>query len=201
MVCAGGDIAGVRPQHRRAHHFPLAHRRDRDVAGNRPGKRFGKIVGLGQLGIGNLAFLRFLGDCAVSHSQCGAVGLPALGGQIDEQFARGSRPAADGTDRPWRGAAAGGHSIVGRQGRVGHDEPHSRRVQSQFLRGGLRDLGARALTHLDLARHHGDGSVAIDMQPRGDIRGAAASKSSSPPAAATPAALLRHRNLARNGDQ
>src|SRR5262249_21742907 len=120
MVRPRGDIAGVRPPYRRAHHLPIAYRSEGDVAGNRLGERFGEIVGLSEFGVSDLVIGRFLCNRAVFYSQSGAIGLPSRGGQVEKQLARGGRSAADRRDGPWRRAAARSYALVGRQGGVGH---------------------------------------------------------------------------------
>ncbi len=128
----------------------------------------------------------------------GPIDLPALGGQVQQKFAGGGRPATDGRHRPGRTAAAGGRAVVGRQNGVGHDQADMGRVQPQFFRGSLGEFRAGALPHFDFARHDGDGPVAINMQAGSNVRRATPTES---PAASPPPAALGQGDLAANRDQ
>ena len=130
--------------------------------------------------------------------QPGAVRFPATAARSTSNSRAAAAPLRTEGTVARRGAAAGGHAVVGHMGRVGHNEQDARRVHSQFLGGGLRDFGPRALPYLNFARHYSNRSVAVDVQPSRDIRRPASAE--SPPAAAS-AAALGQRHVARYGNQ
>ncbi len=89
------DLSAVGPRNRSAQHFPLLDRRHCDVPGDRSGERLGKVFRLGQFGIGDRAIRRRMRDRPLAHPKRRSVHLPALGGQVQQKFAGGGRPATD----------------------------------------------------------------------------------------------------------
>src|SRR5437879_6204441 len=97
------------------------------------------------------------------------VGLPLLGGEIDEELAGrgGDYPQLWGHRRG--GAAAKRAHVEGGQPGVGHHQLNGRDRGSQLLRHDLGEGGADVLPHLYLARVDSDLAVLADVQPGADI--------------------------------
>ena len=144
---------------------PLADRRDGCPIARRLLERCGQFVVSRQFFVANGAIACRIDDSAVACSQPRAIRLPPLRGQVDEGFARGRSTSAHARNRARRRPTAGGASVVGHEGRIGHHQSHAIHRHAQFLGRGLGQLGARALAHFDLAGHDRDHAVGSDVKP------------------------------------
>ena len=72
-------------------------------------------------------------DAAIGRYQRGAIGIPGLRGEVDQQLARGRGYFAQAQSHIRRGTASGGSAVVGSQIRVGHHEAHRSHGQAQFF--------------------------------------------------------------------
>ena len=92
---------------RRAHHPPLVHRREADIAGSALLEGLGGLAAFGQVGISQRALAGGVGDLAVANLQGACFRRSISGGQLHQQFAGGGGALPHGGHGGGRGAAAG----------------------------------------------------------------------------------------------
>ena len=165
---AGDDVAAVGPWRRNAADGPVFDGGYGDVARHRFLERFVEVGGGGQLGIGDSSIGGRVDDGSVFGFERCAFDAPLFSGKLDKDFAGGGGAAAHCGHRGRRRAAAGCGAVVGRRGRVGHDQQDVVGSHFQLFGGGLGQLGAGALANFDLAGHDGDAAVFGDTHARGD---------------------------------
>ena len=110
-------------------------------------------------------------DDAVTDCQRVRFDVPLAGGVTPQQFACRRGALSNSRDRVRRSTASGRYAVIRDQFRVGHDEADTVGSNVQLFSSGLCDLGAGALTFLDLTRHDGNAAVGVKLYAGGGRSG------------------------------
>jgi hypothetical protein len=124
-----------------------------------------------------------LNHFAVLNNEGGPLDAFTLGGQIQQNLARGGGGLAQLRHHRWRGPAAERAHVERDQVRVAHHQTNRRDRHAQLVGDHLRQRGAAVLADLDLAGVCRDRSVRADVQPRPDLLGQRHARPAPPPAA------------------